>query len=115
MTRQNITICDIILRLKIFYDIKKDYELAKILNVSTGKFAMWKQRNTVPYDVITKHCFKTDLNYYWVIYGEGEMLNDKAEIKQLKKESSFMEGKVSNLKNKDKEMVFDMIERLQPE
>ncbi len=115
MTRKKLDFVHIRMRLYEFLDVKTDKDLANKLNVNPENVSRWRKRNTIPYDVLTEFCHKHDINYFWLIYGEGDMLNDKAEIKRLKKENTFMEGKVSNLKVEDKKMVIGMIERLQPE
>ena len=102
-------------RLCDLLDVKTGVSIAKVLGVNPVNITRWRKRDTIPYNVLTKFCHKHNVNYFWLIYGEGDMLNDKAEIKRLKKEKTFMEGKVSNLKAEDKKMVIGMIERLQPE
>lgn len=56
-------------RLKHFFEIGKDVDLAEKLNVTTANLAGYKRRGTIPYEQILVALEKTDADLQWIFYG----------------------------------------------
>jgi len=74
----NIAINSIINRLKTYFQVVNDSELADILGVKQNTLSTWRSRNTINYDLIFAKCENVNLN--WLIFGIGEMLISNIEI-----------------------------------
>lgn len=62
-------------RLKEFFNVNNDYQLAYRLGVSQSTVASWKARDTINYSLIIAKC--NNINYNWLITGMGSMLLDQ--------------------------------------
>lgn len=62
---------DILNRLLIFFDLKNWSELAKRLDISPSVLSQWRKTNTL--DLIRVIPLVSDINWHWLITGEGEM------------------------------------------
>ena len=63
---------ELISRLKIYFKVEADKELAQYLGVSATNLSNWKKRNTFDFDVIFTKCEGINLN--WLFFGEGDLL-----------------------------------------
>ncbi|MDD2267631.1 LexA family transcriptional regulator [Sulfuricurvum sp.] len=62
-------------RLKHFFEIGKDIDLANKLNVTTANLAGYKRRGTIPYEQILIALENTDADLQWIFYGvESKMI-----------------------------------------
>jgi hypothetical protein len=57
-------------RIKSVTEAKNDSDIARLLNVPPKKLAVWKLRNTIPYDELITFCRDHDLELEWVLTGE---------------------------------------------
>jgi hypothetical protein len=65
----------IIERLRKFFGVKNDTQLAYRLGVSQSAIALWRKRDTINYHLIITKCKGIDLN--WLMTGHGSMLLDQ--------------------------------------
>jgi phage repressor protein C with HTH and peptisase S24 domain len=56
-------------RLKQYFIVSKDTELADELGISQGNFGGYKKRGTIPYEQILKTLDNTDADLQWIFYG----------------------------------------------
>lgn len=70
----------ILSRIKIFYSLSTDIELANFLGISKSTLSNWNKRDSIDYDLVFSKCEQVDKN--WLLSGEGEML--KTEKPRLK-------------------------------
>lgn len=107
MSSKNSQIVKFILdNLKKAYNIQTDTALAKLLGLTQGAIANWKQRGTVNFDLILKKCDNISLDY--LISGkEPRFLEEKNQLKKngmvnntglLKIDNIAMEEKISELR-----------------
>ncbi|MFW5700637.1 MAG: helix-turn-helix domain-containing protein [Cyclobacteriaceae bacterium] len=68
----------IIDRLKAYFQVDTDSQLAKKLGVLPTTLSNWKARSSIDYNLIFTKC--ENISYDWLLTGEGEMLK-KAEGK----------------------------------
>ncbi len=71
----------IIQRLKIYFKVKSQKELAERLGVLESNLSNWKSRNTFDYELLFTKC--ESLNFNWLIYGKGDVYNDQLGNKDL--------------------------------
>lgn len=73
----------IIDRMREAVGVKKDADLAVVLNVAPGTIATWRKRNSVPYE----HCLSLSVNHgvslNWLLLGYGEMPMMKRPIVRM--------------------------------
>jgi len=70
---------DILNRIKEYYNIKSNIDLAKFLEVAPTTISTWIARDSIDYDKIFSICEELDLN--WLVRGEyydGQVNRDKA-------------------------------------
>ena len=63
---------EIIKRAKIALNATSDTQLADILGVKKSTLSNWKARNSIDFNALFSKCGQIDYN--WLITGEGEML-----------------------------------------
>lgn len=49
-------------KLKAFYGVEQNLELAEILQVSSSRLSNWKRRGSVDYEVIISHCVANNID-----------------------------------------------------
>ncbi|MEW6068929.1 MAG: helix-turn-helix domain-containing protein [Nitrospirota bacterium] len=64
------TIDEILDKIKQLKGIKKDTDLAKMLNVKPNTLATWRIRKTIPHDVLFRFCEEHQYDMSWLISGE---------------------------------------------
>ncbi|NPV35104.1 MAG: hypothetical protein HPY80_00390 [Bacteroidales bacterium] len=74
----------IIERLKTYFQIVTDIELAKILGIKPNTISTWRNRNSIDWNLIFAKCENINLN--WLLTGEGSML--RTEDNQIKPANS---------------------------
>lgn len=62
----------IIERLRAYFQVNNDYQLAYKLGVKQNTISGWKKRNTIDYAMIISKCANINLN--WLFFGEGDMV-----------------------------------------
>ena len=92
MQEKNVTIANIFNRIKKFYNLKNDVQLAKFLDISHVAVSIGKTRNqTNLYNVIMK-CQDMDLNY--LLFGDDtsyKTLKDKEKNEKLDEDIEKLE------------------------
>lgn len=71
MVNKKRIVNDIIDRLKTFFELKSDAELAKKLQVTPGALSNWRSRGSLDYASVLTHCDNINLN--WLLTGKGMM------------------------------------------
>ena len=66
----------ILSRLKFAHNFKTDTDLAHFLGVSPNTITTWKMRDSLNFDLVFAKC--DNLNYDWLLTGEGEMIRSSA-------------------------------------
>jgi len=91
-------------RIKKFYNIKEDKELAKFLGVTPQNIYDWKKRGTIKIDILLEKCSEMDLNYLL----RGESLYDyqkrKRKLESLVKKIEEIEAENRALLQKLQEL-----------
>ena len=64
----------IIERLRAYFQVNNDYQVAYKLGVKQNTISSWKRRNSVDHDLLITKCAKANLN--WLFRGDGNMMND---------------------------------------
>lgn len=67
-------------RIKEYYKLKGNAELARFLGVAPNTITNWYGRKTFDIDVIYTKCVDIDMN--WLLTGEGNMLRTESERKK---------------------------------
>ena len=83
-------------RLKTAKKLLFDADLARALGVPPKKLAVWKVRNTVPYEEIIAYCRESDLNLEWVLTGGAESAGIGHSTKQVASGSGHVQVGGSN-------------------
>lgn len=87
-----MNISEILNKIKEFYGIKKDAELAKMLDISPQTLSNWKNRNT--YDPLLVYTKCVGINAEWLLTGKGSMNRheplDKDVLIQLAEDTDFV-------------------------
>ena len=65
------TFVTVIDRLKAVLGVKSNYQLAKLAGINPSNMSVWKQRDSIPYKMITRVCEERKINYNYILYGEG--------------------------------------------
>jgi hypothetical protein len=69
MSRNNLHFVNTILdRIKEYYALKTDLDLANFLEVHRSTVSAWRRRGAMDYGLVLQKCTDPDLN--WLIYGE---------------------------------------------
>lgn len=56
-------------RLKSFFDVTRDSELARALGISPQTLSSWRQREAIPYSICAEIAQEHSLSLDWVLYG----------------------------------------------
>ena len=67
-----LNINEIISRLKGVLNIQNDAELANQWGVAPKKLAVWKVRNTIPYETLISFCREKGFDLEWALTGENK-------------------------------------------
>lgn len=71
--KSEINFNDIVARLKNSLQIKDDKDLAKLLNMTPATFHGRKKAGSIPYDAIFSLANMENIDYNWLLTGEGSM------------------------------------------
>jgi len=63
----------VLARLKLFFDIKTDTDLANFLAVKQPTISNWQRRNTIDMECIISKCNNSLMNLDWLLTGRGSM------------------------------------------
>ena len=75
MSRKKLPpVTEIIERVKFVHGIKKDYDLAKMLDLKQNTISNWRKRESIDLVKIFSICDGVDKD--WILYGEGEPYPD---------------------------------------
>lgn len=78
-------------RIKEYYKLKGNAELARFLGVAPNTITNWYGRKTFDIDVIYTKCVDIDMN--WLLTGEGNMLSSESEkVEKLPSVNQTYEG-----------------------
>lgn len=75
---------EIVDRLKLYFSVKTDKEVAACLGVERVTVSMWKNRDSLDLKLIVTKCDNVNLN--WLLRGQGNMYSDEASDSSAKKE-----------------------------
>lgn len=53
----------------------KDVELADLFDVKPNTISAWRKRNSIDYELLFTKC--ADLNFNWLVFGDGPMYKDE--------------------------------------
>lgn len=81
-------ISEIIERLKTFFCVQQNNDLAVLLGINQSTISTWKSRNTIDWDLIIAKCEKINLN--WLVTGKGEMLSEELSYVETAKRIAYM-------------------------
>ena len=86
-------------RIKLFYKLRSDAELAKFLGISTATLGNWRGRDYLDYDLIFQKVSSENLMYF--LTGKENTSNSSASddfIQYLKSENEKLKLVLQNLK-----------------
>ncbi len=95
---------EVMLRLKEKLNITSDKEMYDYMGVSQGTFSNWKNRNKIPYELLTTICFEKNINIKYILKGKKE----QKEIINL----NFKEENIKNiekLNEKNQELYYHLL------
>ena len=99
-----MNIIDILNRIKKFYNLQSDKELAEFLGIRPQVLNNWKKRNTIKIEILSERCSEMDLNYLL----RGESLYDyqkrKRKLESLVKKIEEIEAENRALLQKLQEL-----------
>lgn len=94
----------IINRLKNFFQLKNETEVAKLLNVEQNTLSSWKKRDKIPYERLDEIAVQNKLSIEWILSGETfdvqkneELLRYFNSLPQEKQEIYFLRIKADVL------------------
>ena len=67
-----LPVAEILDRLRELYDAKNETELARILEVPQSTLSSWKQRGSIPFEVLLARSAQLGVSLDWLIFGRGE-------------------------------------------
>ncbi len=73
-------------RIKELYQLKSNAKLASFLGIPPTTLSSWYSRNTLDLDIIYEKC--VEINWQWLITGEGSMLRDNKIPEESKRSST---------------------------
>jgi len=73
---KNISVENILNRLKSAFVCKTDTDLAKYLGINQSRLSTWRSRGTIDILYILEN-IDDDINLNWLFYGEGEPVSEK--------------------------------------
>ncbi len=76
--------CVVLDRIKLVYKLKRNAELARLMNVAPNTITNWYSRGTFDIDKIYTNC--VGVNFHWLLTGEGEMLNSDNDERHIESE-----------------------------
>jgi hypothetical protein len=94
---------DIIERLKKYYNEYVDYKLAQKLGLPTPTISTWKRRGTIDLFRLIPIC--KDINWHWLITGEGEMKYDAQKEAKSKAQVEYLLRRINELEAQNKLLV----------
>jgi hypothetical protein len=90
----------VIERLKKYLNVKTDAQLARLLGISAVTLSAWRYRNV--FDIMKVYPLCPDVNWNWLLNGEGEMRYDAKKNEELKSQVEFLLRKVDELELQNK-------------
>jgi hypothetical protein len=94
---------DIIERLKKYYNEYVDYKLAQKLGLPTPTISTWKRRGSIDLFRLIPIC--KDINWHWLITGEGEMKYDAQKEAKRKAEMEHLLRRINELEAQNKLLI----------
>lgn len=75
---------EILIRLKEYYNLKNDKEIALKIGVEQQNITNWKNRNKIPYEELISLCLKENINIKYILTGdiEKKTINYKEELQK---------------------------------
>ena len=71
-------------RAKNAFNIKEDKELAEFIGLSAGSFGNRKRAQSLPYEELLIAANKQNVNFDWLLTGEGHMYRNANQVQDLK-------------------------------
>jgi transcriptional regulator with XRE-family HTH domain len=94
----------IINRLKDFFQLKNETEVAKFLNVEQNTLSSWKKRDKIPYERLDEIALQNKISIEWILSGDSadiqkdeELLRYFNSLSQEKQEIYFLRIKADVL------------------
>jgi len=94
----------IINRLKDFFQLKNETEVAKLLNVEQNTLSSWKKRDKIPYERLDEIALQNKISIEWILSGKNtdvqkdeELLRYFNSLSQEKQEIYFLRIKADVL------------------
>ncbi len=88
------SIDNILKRLKEFFKVEKNIELAKALNISYNTLNTWLKRKRIPQDFLVNLAIKYNLSLDWLLLGKESQNTSAKTIEQEVKQKEFIEAKL---------------------
>mgnify|MGYP002725716131 CR=1 FL=1 len=108
---------------KIIEEVKRienlnfDSEVADLLGIQADKFRMRKSRNSIPYEELATYCNIKNINFNWLMTGEGAVYiqetEKEMEIKRLQKENSNLKDNYYQITKEDRTAILGVAEKLE--
>jgi len=98
----------VIERLKKYLNVSTDAQLARLLGISAVTLSAWRYRNV--FDIMKVYPLCPDVNWNWLLNGEGEMKYDAKKNEELKSQVEYLLRKVNELESQNK-ILFKLLEK----
>lgn len=106
--------CEVLDRIKLYYNLKGNAELARLLGVAPNTITNWYGRNTFDIDRIYTNC--VGVNFHWLLTGDGEMsisdINKQQTKTDIEYQSDPRDTKLIESKNETIETQRELINTL---
>lgn len=66
---QDVSVKDVLARMKAIYHVRRDAELARALNMSPQTLSSWRQRDAIPYALCVECSRAKQVSLDWLLYG----------------------------------------------
>jgi len=70
----------IINRLKDFFQLKNETEVAKLLNVEQNTLSSWKKRDKIPYERLDEIALQNKISIEWILSGDSTDMQKNEEL-----------------------------------
>ena len=99
---------EVIERLKKYLNITTDAQLARVIGISAVTLSAWRYRNTI--DIIKIHQICPDVNWNWLLNGEGEMRYEPKKNAEMRAQVEYLLRRVNELESQNK-LLFKLLEQ----
>lgn len=76
---QDVSVKDVLARMKAVYHVTRDAELARALDMSPQTLSSWRQRDAIPYALCVECARSKKVSLDWLLYGDSNQVQTLAK------------------------------------